>query len=120
MWSEHLRDIKPLKGVYGDAIPKLHGLLHEVILHQDGPSLKLRMDLKEFPKELPKKWVEKNFNTAQITLLLSDVSALLIEGWAKNASVEIEIKSADSEIELTLQSEPIQLSCKAASLSVLE
>lgn len=120
MWSEHVYDLKPIKGIFGEEMPPLIGQLHEVVLHKDGPSLKLRMDLKDFPKELPKKWVEKNFNTAQITLGVGAVSAISIEGWTKDTRVEIKIEKVGDSLSLKIESAEINISCTAKTLTILE
>lgn len=120
MWSEHVYDLKPIKGIFGEEIPPLIGQLHEVVLHKDGPSLKLRMDLKDFPKELPKKWVEKNFNTAQITLGLGVIRELSITGWTPDVRVEVQIEKSGEALKLKIESELVRVSCTAKTLTILE
>lgn len=120
MWTEFLRDLKPIKGVFGEALPELEGRLHEVILHQDGPALKLRLDLKAFPKELPKKWTEKSFNTAQITVLVGEISDLAIKGWTTNNDVVVEVTGTTGDLSLTVHAANMKLTCKAKSIAVLE
>ena len=69
---------------YYTSDPNLNGIcLHEIIIHRDGPTLKLRFDLPEFPDKPPKKW-HPEYNTAQMTLSLFGVEELNLSGFKTN------------------------------------
>jgi Immunity protein 50 len=66
-WTDLLEDAAPIRAIFGDAPPSLHGVdLHEVVVSWDGPSVSLRLDTAEFPASPPPKWAK--LNTVQLTL----------------------------------------------------
>ena len=71
---------KSLISLYGE-VPLLNGIsLHELRIHRDGPTLRIRFDMPSFPTTPPKKW-SPSFNTAQVTLALFGFSELMITGF---------------------------------------
>src|SRR4051812_3439667 len=79
-WYDECENPKVIRGYYS-APPALDRLdLHEVLLHRDGPLLRLRGDLAVFPDRPSKRWPE-GANTAQVTLSLCGVSGVNIRDW---------------------------------------
>lgn len=84
-WLDLVDGAQALTAVFGTMVPRLDGVrLHEVILHQDGPTLVLRVDLAEFPEVPPVRWLKAAHNTVQVRLALDDVLETQILGWARN------------------------------------
>jgi hypothetical protein len=84
-WLDLIDRNEALKAVFGTTVPHLDSVrLHEVTLHQDGPTIVLRFDLSEFPKDAPMKWLKAGHNTVQVRLVLDDVCQTRIEGWTTN------------------------------------
>lgn len=80
-WLEFISDAAPLKAVYGQDIPSLHGVdFHGIDIHRDGPRVLLRFDLPEFPSHPPKKWVAAGFNRVQLRLLAIGVNDFQMVG----------------------------------------
>jgi hypothetical protein len=80
-WYDQCDNPRLIQGYYS-APPTLDRLdLHEVVLHRDGPLLKLRGDLPVFPDRPSKRWSQQA-NTAQVTIALWGVSSVSIVEWA--------------------------------------
>jgi hypothetical protein len=55
--------------------------LHELVVHRDGPLLRLRFDVPFVPEQLPVRWPAEA-NTTQITLAAWGIGDLSLTGWA--------------------------------------
>ncbi len=84
-WIDLVDRAEPIRAIFGTMVPQLEAVrLHEVILHQDGPTIFLRFDLAEFPEPAPVKWQKAAHNTVQVRLALDDVLETNVLGWTKN------------------------------------
>ena len=80
-WYDECDNPKVIHGYYS-APPALDCLeLHEVVLRDDVPLLRLRADLPVFPDQPSKRWPPGS-NTAQITISLWGASAVSIQDWS--------------------------------------
>ena len=101
-WTDHIIDSRPIKAIFGEHCPSLANVnLHEVTLHQDGPTLLLRfdLDLSEFPTDPPKKWVTQRANTVQLRLKALDVRELSIIGAATTMTATITLTSEKLDVD---------------------
>lgn len=109
-WTDLLVDAASIKAIYGAALPTLDEIdLHEIILHRDGPNVTLRFDLKCFPKNPPKKWLNAGFNCVQLQLLASDIEDLQIQGWQTDIITNIKINKQESKIRLHASNEKFRI-----------
>ena len=69
----------------------------EVTLHEDGPSVSLRCNLNDFPKQPPAKWIKAEANRVQITLSCFGVRRLKIDGWGTNNLVSIRMEKLEGD-----------------------
>ncbi|MFE3541952.1 Imm50 family immunity protein [Nocardia sp. NPDC059177] len=91
-WIELVENSDSLTKMYGGKVPSLLELnLHEIELHRDGPTLKLRFNLNSFPENPPIKWTMENCNTVQIELELRPVADATINGIHNISVVDIDI-----------------------------
>ena len=80
-WIECVSNPESLRSLF-DHLAGLEAVdVHEVALHRDGPSIRIRADLARFPDRPPSRW-PTGANRAQITLSLYGVADLMIEGIA--------------------------------------
>lgn len=71
-----------LRSLYPDKDPDLADVrLMEVRLLEDGPTLAVRFNLKEFPKNPPVKWLRDGANMVQVTLRCGGIRQLEMHGW---------------------------------------
>lgn len=101
-WTDHVIDLRPIKAIFGEHCPPLTNVnLHEVTLHQDGPTLLLRFNLDplEFPADPPKKWVIQRANTVQLQLKALDVRELSIVGAATTMTTTITLTSEKLDVD---------------------
>ena len=91
MNPEHVR------AFYPDG-PRLQEIvLHEIGFHRDGPIIRLRFDLQDLPPKPPKKW-HAEFNTAQMTIVFIEVSAVNLQDWGTFEAGELKIVIASNLI----------------------
>ncbi|RAK70353.1 Imm50 family immunity protein [Hymenobacter edaphi] len=72
MWIEHLVNPKTITSIYSAEPPSLAQVqLSEVAIVCGGDlQCKLHFDLKDFPTDAPIKWVQRKYNTVQLSLNL--------------------------------------------------
>ena len=91
-WFELLTDAVPLRAIYGSEIPLLKNIiLHSVEIHRDGPSIQLRFDFQEYPKQPPKKWIAAEFNRVQLKLSASCIHSLQIIGMQSECLLNLNV-----------------------------
>jgi hypothetical protein len=76
--------------------------LHELKLHQDGPHLTLRFNLKDYPDAPPLEWVEKGYNTVQVTLELWGLHSIEIRGFSTENVVKIQLTPSNRYLEFLI------------------
>jgi hypothetical protein len=101
--------------------PSLRGVrVVEASLHQDGPALRLRIDLNEFPASPPRKWKDGGQNKIQIVVELM-VRKIEITQWTTNNIVDIVMSSSshdETRLEL-IAAEGVVLRCTGAYARVV-
>ena len=113
-WSDFLLDASSLVAIFGARDLRQDQLtLHEVVVSRDGPEVRLRFDLPEFPTDPPQKWVAQGFNTVQVTLSLVGVRNLSLEGLSTEMVVMLEISELDAGIQLNIIGDGIALTASA-------
>lgn len=87
-----LVDARPLKAIYGQEAPLLHGVdFHALDLQRDGPRALLKIDLPEFPKSPPQKWIDAGFNRVQLKLLAVGVHRFKMDGLQRNCKLTLSL-----------------------------
>lgn len=124
MWLSLIEKREPLLALYQDEVPDLENLfLHEIkITTGQDLIINIRFDLRKLPKEIPKKWLDRNVNTVQITLdlvqakiekidlekAISSVDNIIIE--QINDYKRLILRDPSKEVVLTIRSHWIYLS----------
>ncbi|MBP2403122.1 hypothetical protein SNS2_1737 [Streptomyces netropsis] len=109
MWTEFLENSAGIEGVYAGTPPVLEAVhIHEIGLNRDGPVLKLRFDLPEYPAKAPKKWESQGYNTVQVELCLGGVRDIALDGFSSDPIadivlsggevIDVEVVSSDTRI----------------------
>lgn len=83
--------------------------LHEVTLHRDGPTLRLRFDMPTFPDKPPKKW-HPAFDTAQLTLGLYGVEKLEMTGFHPSERGALFLDRVEGKVQLRYTSSTCSIS----------
>lgn len=75
-WIEHVLNPKTITSIYPAQAPSLSGMrLHELSIRCGGDlQCRLRFDLQDFPANAPPKWVQRECNTVQLALTLTQVA----------------------------------------------
>jgi len=75
-WLEHVLNPKTITSIYPAQAPSLSGVrLHELSIICGGDlQCRLRFDLQDFPADAPPKWVQRECNTVQLALNLTQVT----------------------------------------------
>lgn len=82
-WIDRIENPEAVRSLFPDATGIEHLDVHEMTLHRDGPSLRIRADLLRFPDKPPARW-PVGANRAQVTIALHAVRDLSIDGVATN------------------------------------
>ncbi|TWT29159.1 hypothetical protein KOR42_55530 [Thalassoglobus neptunius] len=110
-WIEQTGHSFGIQAIFSE-LPELNSvLIHEVILHGDGPSISVRLDLNEFPTSPPQKWIDRKVNTVQITLMLLCVEDLSVRGWGIDNVGDITIQSLDDGLRFHFKSQAAEIEC---------
>ncbi|MFB7875156.1 Imm50 family immunity protein [Nocardia sp. NPDC056064] len=97
-WIDLLDDSRSLMGIFKEKVPSLtSSTLHEIELQRDGPLLRLRIDLNDFPEDPPREWKEGRFDTVQIELELSAVANAEIIGISNRSIVDLDISTVATD-----------------------
>jgi hypothetical protein len=99
MWLECVDFSEKLTALYPEPPALDEVYLHEVRLHQDGPHLVLRFDLKTCPPTLPAKGVG---NTIQVTLELWGISSINIRDFDTENHVRIRLERVGRQLNLMI------------------
>ncbi|MET8690180.1 Imm50 family immunity protein [Streptomyces sp. NPDC004732] len=114
-WTSLVRNPEGITSVYGGAVPPLTGVrIHSVVLDRDGPQLRVRFDLCEYPEAAPKKWAAQRFNTVQVELSFGGLDDVELRGFSVDpvgdilltggARLSLEVMSADVQVRASAQS----------------
>ena len=118
-WIELLDDNAFLVSLYGTAVPSLGAIrVHEVDLHQDGPSVTIRFDLDRYPATPPMKWQQAGYDTVQLQISGITITALRLDGWSANNVGRLDITRTPPHTEVTFRSPGCSLSMTALHLRV--
>jgi hypothetical protein len=103
-WTSFLRNPEGILAVYGGAPPELSMVrVREMVLQEDGPTLKLRLDLPRYPDRPPRKWAAQGFNTVQVEVSLSGLRAISLEGFGSEIEADVSL-SGEKGVTLDLMS----------------
>ncbi len=91
--------------------------LHEVMLHRDGPSVRLRFDLAVVPDPLPARW-DKEANRTQVRLACFGVRDFALTGFDTLIAGQLAARRVDDAWEVTFTASGVVLRMQALLLRV--
>jgi len=98
--------------------PNLNGInLHEINIHRDGPTAKLRFDLSEFPDKPPRKW-HSSYNTAQMTISLIDIEQIQLNGFNTTETGNLSFALEKEKILFSFKSKTCSFNGKCSFINV--
>lgn len=114
-WTSLVENPEGIASVFSGAVPPLSDVrIHSVALDRDGPQLRVRFDLREYPERAPKKWAAQRFNTVQVELVFGGLSDVELSGFSvapvgdivltSGEKVHLEIASTDVRVRASAQS----------------
>lgn len=93
--------------------------VHEVRLHRDGPTICVRFDVSSYPEHPPQKWAVACHNRVQVTLRLSDVSGVQMNGWGTNNLCRVELERVgEFAIRFRMVGAEARLECSCAFIEI--
>jgi len=118
-WLELVTNPDPIFAIFGSEIPTLDNIdLHEIILHREGPKAILRFDLKDYPKQPPKKWLAGQFNKVQLKLQAFGLQDLKLYGFQNRCIVDLTVFEDKGTIHLGYESAESSLTLEAVALII--
>ncbi|WP_188114265.1 Imm50 family immunity protein [Streptomyces apricus] len=107
-----------IDSIYRGSPPRLEGVnIHEVVLSREGPSLRVRFDLQEYPAQAPRKWQLQGFNTVQVQLHFGGLRSVEIDGFSVQPVGDIDI-SKDGMVEVVISSRETRIRAVADNVYV--
>lgn len=95
-WIAALSNPKPVLAVYGDTVPALDEVrIEELCLSVNGPTLRLRFDLAEFPINPPVKWRRDGLDVVQVEIAFGGVRAISIDEFSANSVCDLKIRKGE-------------------------
>ncbi|MFJ3641937.1 Imm50 family immunity protein [Streptomyces sp. NPDC090108] len=95
-WISLLHNPEGISAVYQGDPPALSDVrVREVTLHEDGPVLRMRVDLPRYPSMPPRKWTAQGFNTVQIEISFSGLRTVTLEGFGSEVTASISLSGDD-------------------------
>ncbi|MFG2757000.1 Imm50 family immunity protein [Streptomyces wuyuanensis] len=114
-WADHVPNGARLKALYGTLPPLRQVIVRSLYLDHFGPSLTLRLDLPEFPRNHPAEWDEAGLDRFQCHLQFLAVAGLALEGWIPGARADIELEGhGRSTVRVRIESEGFRVSFEAS------
>lgn len=118
-WSDYLGNAEPLRRIFTEGLPALRAVrIHTITMDTSGPAVAIRLDLAEFPKAPPKKWVDRKCNRVQITLLAFGVKKLVQQGLDTELIGAISLSRSEGLIRLTLATDTMTLLVESMFLDI--
>lgn len=121
--SECVSNPQALVSIFGHFPNFIGEQITTLLLHQDGPTIDMIVDLAQTPKSPPKRWKEK-FNGVSVELSFFGVESLSLTNWSniniiKDFSVEMEEVSGINwkNVELTTE-EGVRFSFRCIDIRV--
>jgi len=105
---ERIENPQSLTSLFGDDFDFAEVDLHEVVVHRDGPTIRLRFDLPQVPEVPPSRW-PKGANTTQVVLLAEAIDALEISGFATECTGVLQALTENGR-------KILEFSCPASSI----
>jgi hypothetical protein len=102
MWIDSFDFKEKVLSVYQGCPSLDDAYLHEVKLHQDGPHCTLRFNLRDYPNAPPKEWLEKGYNTVQLTMQLWGLKTIEIRGFSTENYVNIHFDRFDQQFKFSV------------------
>ena len=91
--------------------------LHEVILHRDGPRVRLRFDVDAVPHPLPARW-DGDANRTQLQLACFGVSAFTLSGITTTMSGRLTMQPVGAAWDVEFRGGDVELSLRALLVRV--
>ncbi|WP_413757465.1 Imm50 family immunity protein [Streptomyces sp. MMBL 11-3] len=108
-WTALLVNPQGIDSIYQGSPPRLDGVhVHEVGLSREGPSLRVRFDLPEYPASAPPKWQLQGFNTVQVELCFGGLRSVEIDGFSVRPVGDISL-SDDGGIRVFISSDEVSV-----------
>ncbi|MFF7751331.1 Imm50 family immunity protein [Streptomyces sp. NPDC007971] len=107
--------------IYQGAPPSLSGIrLHQVVLGRDGPEMRVRLDLPDYPARPPRKWAAQGFNTVQIELAFGGLRSITLDGFGTDVTADISLTGGDGiSVDIVGTGARIQAVSDSASIAAL-
>ena len=103
-WTALLENPEGIDSIYQGVPPQLEGVhIHEVSLNREGPALRVRFDLPDYPDHPPRKWQLQGFNTVQVELLFGGLSSVEINGFSVQPVGDI-LLTRDGKVHVAISS----------------
>ncbi|MEU0029962.1 Imm50 family immunity protein [Streptomyces sp. NPDC006335] len=118
-WIAALSNPQPILAVYGEAVPTLDDVrIEELCLSVNGPVLRLRFDLAEFPVNPPVKWRRDGLDVVQVEISFGGVRAISVDQFSTDSICDLKIRK-DGLIAFSSESDSVHFEGLAETATIL-
>ncbi|WP_165956638.1 Imm50 family immunity protein [Kribbella antibiotica] len=118
-WIEALSNPQPVLAIYGNKLPALDKVrIEELVLSVNGPTLRLRFDLAEFPADPPAKWRRDGLEVVQIELAFGGLQAISINELTVDSICDLTVRK-DGPVRFSGESDSVKLHGLADTATIL-
>ncbi|MGD9482216.1 Imm50 family immunity protein [Streptomyces sp. TRM70308] len=118
-WIASLSNPQPVLAVYGDTVPTLDEVrIEELCLSVNGPTLRLRFDLAEFPTNPPAKWRRDRLDVVQVEIAFGGVRAISVDEFSVDSVCDLKIQK-DGLVSFSSESDSVKFQGTAETATIL-
>ncbi|WP_422769934.1 Imm50 family immunity protein [Plantactinospora sp. WMMC1484] len=118
-WWDLIMDARGITAIYGGAPPALDDVVvHEITLHRDGPSVRLRIDLPSYPDPAPPKWRAQGYNVVQVVLTMVGVRDVALRGWSHQIRAGLALAREEGVVAVRMTSDAVRLDLRADAVDL--
>jgi hypothetical protein len=105
-----IADIAPLRNIFGEDMLSTNQIdIRKISFDRDGPSISFEIDVDDFPKSPPSKWIENQYNRITMTLVATGVQKLLVQNISTKLSATLDISTVDRLLRLQIKNSPMKI-----------
>ena len=84
----------------------------------DGPTVDLRLGLREYPKSPPVRWKQLHANAVVLDLQLMAIVSIKLDGWSTTNNATVSIQRAGARLEVRVTGPTLELRCNCGYVRI--
>jgi Immunity protein 50 len=103
-------DTASLRAIFGETMLSTNQVdIRKISFDRDGPSISFDIDIDDFPKSPPSKWIANQYNRVTLILVATGVRKLLVQNISTKLNATLGIYNLDGLLRLQVKNSPMEL-----------